>query len=53
MDINRAYELGATSYMVKPTDVKRVSNAIVSVGNYWVGLNTSPYDVRETPDPPT
>ncbi|MEQ6122158.1 response regulator [Reichenbachiella sp. MALMAid0571] len=42
IDIEKAYDLGANSYIVKPVDFDNFSNAVRQVGLYWVVLNTSP-----------
>ena len=34
-DINRAYELGANAYMVKPVDFKAVEHLFESITQYW------------------
>jgi CheY-like chemotaxis protein len=34
-DINRAYELGANAYMVKPMDYKAVEHLFESITHYW------------------
>src|SRR5436190_1986377 len=34
-DINRAYELGANAYMVKPVDFKAVEHLFQSITQYW------------------
>src|SRR5712691_1854218 len=34
-DINRAYELGANAYMVKPVDFKAVEHLFESITHYW------------------
>lgn len=34
-DINRAYELGANAYMVKPMDFKAVEHLFESIIHYW------------------
>ena len=34
-DINRAYELGANAYMVKPVDFKAVEHLFQSITHYW------------------
>jgi CheY-like chemotaxis protein len=35
-DINRAYELGANAYMVKPMNFKAVEHLFESITHYWV-----------------
>ena len=34
-DINRAYELGANAYMVKPVDYRAVEKLFESITHYW------------------
>lgn len=34
-DINRAYELGANAYMVKPMDFRAVEHLFESITHYW------------------
>ncbi len=34
-DINRAYELGANAYMVKPMDYRAVAHLFESITHYW------------------
>jgi CheY-like chemotaxis protein len=34
-DVNRAYELGANAYMVKPVDFQSVENLFQSIVRYW------------------
>jgi len=42
VDINRAYELGANSYLVKPVSSQALAELIKSVDRYWLGLNERP-----------
>jgi CheY-like chemotaxis protein len=35
MDINRAYELGANAYMIKPVDFQAVEHLFQSITHYW------------------
>jgi len=41
-DIERAYSLGANSYIVKPVDFEGFSKAITELGFYWLLLNQPP-----------
>lgn len=41
-DINRCYELGANSYIVKPVGFENFNKAIAELGYYWVLSNQSP-----------
>ncbi len=41
-DIHRSYELGANSYVCKPIEFDRFSQAITQLGFYWLLLNEPP-----------
>ena len=41
-DINRAYDLGVNSYLVKPSDFRMLSSMIEKLQKYWLELNLSP-----------
>ena len=41
-DLRRAYELGVTSYMVKPTGFDELLALIKGITTYWFGLNKWP-----------
>jgi CheY-like chemotaxis protein len=41
-DLQRAYQLGANSYVQKPTQFEEFSNAIHELASYWFKLNRSP-----------
>jgi len=38
-DIERAYELGANSYIVKPIDFDEHAAAVTKVADYWLNIN--------------
>lgn len=40
-DLERAYELGANSYVVKPVDFNEFVHSIAQLGLYWLLLNES------------
>ena len=44
-DIEKAYSLGANSYIVKPVDFDSFSKAIAELGFYWILLNQSPNSI--------
>jgi CheY-like chemotaxis protein len=39
IDLKRAYELGANSYIVKPVDFERFTAAVRDLGSYWLRMN--------------
>jgi CheY-like chemotaxis protein len=41
-DIERAYELGANSYLVKPVGFSGLLEMVKAIGAYWVLLNRAP-----------
>ena len=41
-DVAESYELGVNSYIVKPVDFLKFTEAIASLGMYWVVLNQPP-----------
>jgi two-component system response regulator len=41
-DLTKSYQLGVNSYVVKPVDFEQFSQAIRSLGFYWLVLNQSP-----------
>ena len=41
-DINRAYELGANSYLVKPVGFDALQETMKQVNHYWGQLNQAP-----------
>ncbi len=46
-DVMAAYRLGANSYVVKPVDYEKFSQAIADLANFWVFLNQPPVGLRE------
>ncbi len=42
VDINRTYDLGISSYLVKPVSFEALSNMIVALDAYWLQLNEYP-----------
>lgn len=45
-DINRAYELGANAYMIKPMDFRSVEHLFQSITHYW-GLECAKPELQE------
>jgi CheY-like chemotaxis protein len=41
-DINRAYDLGANSYLIKPPDLESLISLAKTIDHYWLRTNTSP-----------
>ena len=41
-DVNRAYDLGANSYVVKPTSADQYDRIIEELHEYWLELNHPP-----------
>ncbi len=41
-DVDRAYELGANSYLVKPVEFEQMANMIQRFEMYWTELNRTP-----------
>lgn len=43
-DVERAYQLGANSYIVKPVDFESFSQVVNALGMYWLSHNQPPYN---------
>jgi CheY-like chemotaxis protein len=41
-DVNRAYDLGANSYLVKPVEFDDLKEMLAKVNVYWIDLNVKP-----------
>ncbi len=41
-DVGRCYGLGANSYVRKPIDFEQFTNAVKTLGTFWLGLNELP-----------
>jgi CheY-like chemotaxis protein len=50
-DVNRAYELGANSYLVKPVGFEGLLELVKSIGMYWMILNKTPEVAADSPAP--
>jgi len=48
-DINRAYQLGANSYLVKPSDPDKLQEILVRMKQYWLELNQSSLEPTSPP----
>jgi len=46
-DINRAYDLGANSYLLKPHNSSQLSDLVAQVKRYWLDLNQRPVALTE------
>jgi CheY-like chemotaxis protein len=49
-DINRAYDLGANSYLVKPCGIEHLIGIAEHLYNYWINLNRRP-DLEQGSNP--
>jgi len=55
-DVDRAYELGANSYLVKPVEFEQMVNLVQRFEAYWTEINrtpTSPASVKSARPEPT
>ncbi len=50
-DLNKCYKLGANSYIVKPVDFARFTEAMRQLGLYWLLLNEKPTLWHEIGEP--
>jgi CheY-like chemotaxis protein len=41
-DIQRAYEVGANSYLVKPVGIHTLTEMVKMIDSYWLSLNQNP-----------
>src|SRR4051812_31055315 len=41
-DINRAYDLGANSYLIKPPDMEGLELLTLKLCDYWLAINEQP-----------
>jgi CheY-like chemotaxis protein len=41
-DVNRAYDLGVNSYLVKPHSAERLTSLVQQLQSYWLETNSSP-----------
>jgi CheY-like chemotaxis protein len=47
-DVDRAYELGANSYLVKPVEFSEMVNMLQRFEAYWTEINRTPTSARAT-----
>jgi CheY-like chemotaxis protein len=50
-DIQKAYELGATSFLVKPLEFQELINLVRGIHGYWVFSSLTQDSVRHPPSP--
>jgi CheY-like chemotaxis protein len=41
-DVNRAYDLGVNSYLIKPSAFEKLSKTVEHIRDYWLEINESP-----------
>lgn len=41
-DVERSYDLGVNSYVVKPVDFSSVADVVRQAGYYWLAINRTP-----------
>jgi CheY-like chemotaxis protein len=41
-DVNRAYQLGANSFLVKPMELEDLNHLTQAINNYWLWLDKAP-----------
>jgi len=50
IDIERAYELGANGFVVKPASLEKRVELAKLIGAFWLGLNAAPVICSEGPE---
>lgn len=50
-DVNRAYELGANSYLVKPAAFEGLIDMVKALETYWFSMNEQPAVESDNPQP--
>lgn len=51
-DVNRAYQLGANSFLVKPMDLEHFANLTDAIKGHWLWLSKAPALERPASNPP-
>jgi len=51
-DMNRAYQLGASSFLTKPVDFEGFVEIMHAVAGYWLWMNEAPESFRQPPTSP-
>jgi len=49
-DVNRAYQLGANSFLVKPGDFQQIVSLVQTLNTYWIRLDQAPEVTRPDPE---
>jgi CheY-like chemotaxis protein len=49
VDLERAYDLGANSYLVKPARPEALRQMVEQIDAYWLGLNEQAAQLRRSP----
>lgn len=52
-EVNRAYDLGANSYLMKPFDYQRLTEIVRRLLTYWVDTNLAPTFLPKAAEPAT
>ncbi len=47
-DVNRAYQLGANSFLIKPIDFERFAEICQAISGYWLWLDHAPTTPSDT-----
>jgi CheY-like chemotaxis protein len=49
-DVNRAYQLGANSFLVKPVDFEQFVSVLHAIQGYWLWMSRAPHVTRSGPE---
>lgn len=50
LDVSKAYEYHANSYLVKPLDFEKFTRLMDDLGFYWLGWNHYPWSMSKAPE---